>query len=77
MKKKKFFAWPNIKAKKLIVPERIGKILPKQIAEEAIFLLKNKNYLKDQKNNLLKQRGKTGAVEKLSLIIFNSIKKLN
>ena len=77
LKKKKFFAWPNIKAKKLIVPERIGKILPKQIAEEAIFLLKNKNYLKDQKNNLLKQRGKTGAVEKLSLIIFNSIKNLN
>ena len=41
LKKKKFFAWPNIKANKLIVPERIGNISPKQIANEALFLIKN------------------------------------
>ena len=77
LKNKKFFAWPNIKAKKLIVPERIGNILPKEIAEEALFLLKNKKYLNDQKNNLSKQRGEKGAVEKVSEIIFKLIKKLN
>ncbi len=77
LKQKKYFAWPNIKANKLIIPERIGNISPKQIADEALFLIKNKKYLKEQKNNLSKQRGETGAVEKLAYIIFNAIKKLN
>ena len=77
LKKKKFFAWPNIKAKKLIIPERIGNISPKQIANEALFLIKNKQYLKDQKVYLSKQRGKTGATKKLAYIIFNSIKRLS
>ncbi len=77
LKKKKFFAWPNIKANKLIIPERIGKISPKQIANEALFLIKNKKYLKKQKEYLSKQRGETGAVKKLAYIIFNSIKKLS
>ena len=77
LKKKKFFAWPNIKAKKLIIPERIGNFSPKQIANEALFLIKNQIYLKEQKKYLLKQRGKNGAVDKLSYIILNSIKKLS
>ena len=77
LKKKKFFAWPNIKANRLIIPERIGIISPKQIANEALFLIKNKQYLKDQKVYLSKQRGKTGAVKKLAYIIFNSIKRLS
>ena len=77
MNQKKFFSWPNIKANKLIVPERIGNISPKQIASEAIFLIKNKKYLKEQKNNLSKQRGKTGAIKELAHIIFNSIKRLS
>ena len=75
-KKKKFFAWPNIKAKKFIIPERIGNISPTQIANEALFLIKNKNYLQEQKEHISKQRGETGAVEKLAYIIFNSIKEL-
>ena len=77
LKNKKFFAWPNIKAKKLIIPERIGNISPKQIAKEAIFLIKNKECLKTQKNHLSMQRGRSGAVKKLSYIIFNAIKQLN
>ena len=77
LKKKTFFAWPNIKANKLIIPERIGNISPEQIANEALFLIKNKKYLKEQKKNLSKQRGRTGAVKKLAHIIFNSIKKLS
>jgi len=40
-KKKKFFAWPNIKAKRMIVPERIGNISPRKIAREVLFLFKN------------------------------------
>jgi len=75
-KKKKFFAWPNIKAKKMIVPERIGNFSPKKIAEEVLLLVKNKDKLKNISENLLKERGKKGATKKLANIIFNSIKKL-
>ena len=77
MKKKKFFAWPNIKARKSIVPERIGNIKPKQIAKEALFLINNKKYLKEQKSNLLNQRGQNGAVKKLAYIILDTIKKIS
>ena len=77
LKKKKFFAWPNIKAKKLIIPERIGNISPKEVANEALNLMKNQKDLKKQKEYLSKQRGETGAVRKLSYLIFNSIKKLS
>ena len=75
-KKKKFFAWPNIKAKKMIVPERIGNISTIKIAREVLFLIKNKDQLKSIRDNLNKERGDKGAAKKLASIIFNSIKKL-
>ncbi|WP_288262102.1 glycosyl transferase [uncultured Prochlorococcus sp.] len=76
-KKKKFFAWPNIKAKKMIVPERIGNITPKTIAREVLFLIKNRDHLKSITENLLKERGEKGAAKKLAYIVFDSIKKLH
>ena len=76
-KTQKFFSWPNVKAKKLIVPERIGNITPRQIANEAEFIIKDEKYLNSLKNNLLKQRGKKGAVDNLANLIFNLIKKLS
>ena len=63
----------NIKAKKLIVPERIGEIQPKEIADEAIYLLSNSNLLQDQRRNLKKERGSLGAVQKLTSLIIDSI----
>ena len=76
-KNEKIFSWPNIKAKKLIVPERIGFITPEQIAKEAEYLIKNQEQLQNMRDKLVKQRGKTGAVQRLSQIIISSIKKLN
>ena len=73
LKKNKFLAWPNIKANKKIIPERVGIISPKQISDEAIYLLNNKNILSEQKINLLKMRGKKGAVKKLSNLILDAI----
>ena len=75
-KKNKFFAWPNIKAKRMIVPERIGNISPKKIAREVLFLIKNRDQLKSIRDNLHKERGDKGAAKKLASIIINSIKKL-
>ncbi len=74
--KKKFFAWPNIKAKRMIVPERIGNISPKRIATEVSYLIKNKDQLKSIRDNLHKERGDKGAAKKLASLIINSIKKL-
>ena len=75
-RKKQFFAWPNIKAKKMIVPERIGNISPIKIAREVLFLIKNRDQLKSIRDNLNKERGDKGAAKKLASIIVNSIKKL-
>ena len=77
LKTKKYFAWPNIKAKKIIIPERIGVIKPQEIAREVLFLLENKDYLNEQKINLYNQRGKKGAVKKLAKIIFKTTKNLD
>jgi len=74
--KKKFFAWPNIKAKKMIVPERIGNISTIKIAKEVLSLIKNRDHLKSIRDNLHKERGEKGAAKKLASIIINSIKKL-
>ena len=74
-KKKKFFAWPNIKSKRMIVPERIGNISPKEIAKEVLFLLKNRDQLNSIKDNLLKERGDKGAAQKLAAMVLNLIKK--
>jgi len=76
LKKKKFFAWPNIKAKRMIVPERIGNISPIKIAKEVLFLIKNRDQLKSIRDNLHTERGDKGAAKKLAYIIVNSIKKL-
>ncbi len=73
LKNKQFFAWPNIKAKRLIVPERIGEVNPKEIADEAIFLIDNSSLLQDQRRNLMKERGRLGAVQKLTKLIIDSI----
>ena len=75
-KKKKFFAWPNIKAKRMIVPERIGNISPINIAREVLCLIKNRDQLKSIEDNLHKERGDKGAAEKLASLIVNTIKKI-
>jgi len=77
LKKKRFFAWPNIKAKKLIVPERIGNISPSEIAKEVLFLISDKHQLKSMSDNLFKERGSKGATKKLAYIIFNLLKKIS
>ena len=60
----------------MIVPERIGNISPRTIAREILYLMQNRDQLKSISDNLLKERGKKGAAEKLAYIIFDSIKKL-
>ena len=74
LKNKKFLAWPNIKANKQIIPERVGIISPKEISDEVIYMLNKNTILLEQKINLLKIRGKKGAIKKLSNLILDAIK---
>ena len=75
LKTKKYFAWPNIKANSLLVPERIGEIFPNDIAKEALKMINNSDYLLDQRKNLSLQRGQKGASKKLAELIFKSLQK--
>tara|TARA_B100001029_G_scaffold94135_1_gene77273 strand:- start:439 stop:1302 length:864 start_codon:yes stop_codon:yes gene_type:complete len=66
-----FMAWPNISAKRMIVPERVGKITPKQIALETIDWLNSPSRLSGQKEDLKALRGKSGATKKFCKQIIN------
>tara|TARA_B100000427_G_scaffold206530_1_gene171892 strand:- start:196 stop:846 length:651 start_codon:yes stop_codon:yes gene_type:complete len=75
MRKRGFMAWPNISAKRMIVPERVGKITPKQIAEEAIDWLQSPRRLAGQKADLQALRGNKGATKKFCQQIINLLKE--
>ena len=77
LNKNKFFSWPNIKANKLIIPERIGEIFPKEIAIEALSIVNNKDLLEEMRRKLSIQRGEKGASKKLANIIVDLVDNLN
>ena len=82
MRNRGFLAWPNISAGRFIVPERIGRIIPEQIANEASEWLASPYRLLGQKNDLKSLRGEPGAITKLSqeivkLIPLNNINNVN
>ena len=64
LRRKGLMAWPNISAKKMIVPERIGHITTTQIAEEAIDWINSPSRLSGQRDDLQSLRGKKGATQK-------------
>ncbi len=75
LKNKGFLAWPNISAGRLIVPEKVGKIFPNEIAQEAADWLKAPNRLKGQKEDLQSLRGMPGAVEAMSKEVIDLLQK--
>ena len=74
LKNKGFMAWPNISAKRMIVPERIGNITTAQIAEETIDWLNSPSRLSGQKEDLQALRGNKGATQKFCQEIINLLK---
>ncbi len=60
-----YLAWPNISAGRMIVPERVGPITPKEIASEASDWLAAPERLKGQKDDLSCLRGSSGAINAL------------
>ena len=76
LRKNNFLAWPNISAGRIVVPEKVGHISPKEIAEEAINWLNSPARLKGQKEDLRSLRGESGAVSKTIHEIMNLLKKM-
>ncbi len=66
LRNKGFLAWPNISARKMIVPERIGKISPLGIANEAFDWLSSPERLRGQQEDLKRLRGEPGAINALA-----------
>ncbi len=66
LKNQGFLAWPNISAGRMVVPERIGKISPEEIAKEASEWLSSPRRLIGQKEDLQSLRGAPGAVSALA-----------
>ena len=75
LRKRGFLAWPNISAKRMIVPERIGHITTTQIAEETIDWLNSPSRLAGQKKDLQALRGEKGATKKFCQEIINLLEE--
>ena len=73
LRKKNLLAWPNISAGRIVVPEKVGKILPSEIAYEALQWLGSPERLKGQKEDLKALRGKAGAVKLMTEEIIKLI----
>ena len=76
LRKKNLLAWPNISAGRIVVPEKVGKILPAEIAFETAQWLKSPDRLKGQKEDLKNLRGKSGAVELMAKEIIKLIENI-
>lgn len=72
----KLYAWPNIWAKKEIVPELLGRLQPEAVAELVIDYLSHPEKLQEMRDRLRAVRGESGAAKKLAQIICEEVAKL-
>ncbi|WP_204106505.1 MULTISPECIES: lipid-A-disaccharide synthase [Spirulina sp. CCY15215] len=71
----KLFAWPNIWAKREIVPEIIGDLEPNEIAKIMLDWLEHPEKLKEMQESLQQVRGESGAARKLAELVGQEIAK--
>jgi hypothetical protein len=69
MRARGFLAWPNIAARRAVVPERVGPITPRQIAAEAADWLAHPQRLDGMREDLRSLRGRPGAVAALAQMV--------
>ncbi len=75
LRQRGFMAWPNISAKRMIVPERVGQITTAQIANETMDWLNSPARLSGQKEDLQALRGVKGALKKFCQEIINLLRE--
>ncbi|MEL6815762.1 MAG: lipid-A-disaccharide synthase [Cyanobacteria bacterium J06598_3] len=69
----KLFAWPNIWAKREVVPELFGPLRPYTVAQTAIQYLDNPEKLNHIRQTLRTLRGPAGAADKLADLILKTV----
>jgi lipid-A-disaccharide synthase len=70
-KEGRLFAWPNIWAKREVVPELIGPLKPQQVAEKAVDYLQHPETLMAMQQALRSVRGEAGASAKLAELLYS------
>lgn len=73
IKNKRLYAWPNIWAKREIVPELIGKLQASEVAQQVLNYLENPENLIEIRVNLSKVRGEKGAATKFAQLIIQAL----
>lgn len=69
IKNNKLYAWPNIWAKREIVPELIGELKVENIGDMVLNYLENPQLLAQIRDDLAEVRGEIGAAEKIATIV--------
>ncbi len=72
-----FTAWPNIWANEEVVPELIGKLEPKAIAQQIIGYLDHPEQLEAVRKRLKEVRGESGAAARLTNIVLALIEDID
>ncbi|MBD2107557.1 lipid-A-disaccharide synthase [Nodosilinea sp. FACHB-13] len=73
-KEGRLFAWPNIWAKREVVPERIGPLNPQTVAAEVVEYLKDPDALMAMRQKLRSVRGAAGASTKLATMVLEELR---
>jgi len=71
----RLLAWPNIWAKKAIVPELVGRLQPQEVAELALDYLQYPEKLQAMGDRLRSVRGEPGAARKLVALVAQELSK--
>lgn len=74
LRKKRLFSWANIWANAEIVPELVGKLEAKEVADLVLDYLEHPEKLKEMRSRLKSVRGETGAATKLAQLSMSLIK---
>ena len=69
----KLRAWPNIWAKREIVPEWYGEFQPKDVATKVAHYLEHPETLQEMRSELRAVRGQPGAAEKLVQLVIETL----
>lgn len=69
-RRKKLFAWPNIWAKREIVPELLGQLSAASVGDRVLEYLNHPEQLNQMRQDLQQARGNPGAAQKLSNVVL-------
>jgi lipid-A-disaccharide synthase len=72
----RLFAWPNIWAKKQIVPELLGKLQPQDVAQLVLDYLEHPEKLEEMRSRLRAVRGQPGAAQKLAQLVRQELESI-